>query len=163
MIFKGQCHKLKQMAPSDSLTSKNIDLDAKIVIVSALVQKLWSKTSFLHNGGQCNVRVRHTFILFKIFFRLLKSPDPSYSVLKFGDKVYSRNRDMAQNVILQGCDLERSRSSVKVNKFSIKSLSPTHKYTCEVSLKSYNQFFSYGLSIVDRKVARRKTKKKDRI
>ena len=33
------------MAPSDSLTSKNIDLDTKIVILSALVQKLWSKTS----------------------------------------------------------------------------------------------------------------------
>ena len=25
---------------------KNIDIDAKIVILSALVQKLWSKTSF---------------------------------------------------------------------------------------------------------------------
>ena len=68
---------------------------------------------------------------------------------------------MVQNVILQGCDLERSRSSVKVSKFSIRPLSPTYKYTCEVSLKSYCQFFSYGLSIVDRKVAGRK--KKDRI
>ena len=77
------------------------------------------KDVFLHNGGQCNVLVHHTFILFKIYFCLLKSPDPSYSVLKFGDKVYSRNRDMAQNVILQGCDLERSISSVKVNKFLI--------------------------------------------
>ena len=82
------------------------------------------KDFFLHNGGQCNVRVHHTFILFKIYFCLLKSPDPSYSVLKFGDKVYSRNRDMAQNVILQGCDLERSMSSVKVNKFSMRPRHP---------------------------------------
>ena len=120
------------------------------------------KDVFLHNGGQCNVRVHHTFILFKIYFCLLKSPDPSYSVLKFGDKVYSRNRDMAQTVILQGCDLERSMSSVKVNKFSIRPRHPPIS-TREVSLKSYNQVFSYGLSIVDRKVARRKRKKKDRI
>ena len=33
------------MAPSDSLTLKT-DLDTKIVILSAIVQKLWSKTSF---------------------------------------------------------------------------------------------------------------------
>ena len=69
---------------------------------------------------------------------------------------------MAQNVSSQGCDLRRSRyASVKVNKFSIQPPPPTNKYTCEVSLKSYCQFFSYGLSIVGRKVASRK--KKDRI
>ena len=34
------------MAPSDSLTSKTVDLDTQIVILSALVHKLWSKTSF---------------------------------------------------------------------------------------------------------------------
>ena len=53
-----------------------------------------------------------------------RDPDPSYSVLKVGDKVYSRNRDMTQNIILQGCDLERSRSSVTVNKFSIRPRHP---------------------------------------
>ena len=63
---------------------------------------------------------------------------------------------MAKNMILQVCDLEKSRSSVKVNKFSIRPPSLTHKYMCEVSLKSYRQFFSYGLLIIDRKVARRK-------
>ena len=85
------------------------------------------KDVFLHNGGQCNVNVHHTFILFKktFFFPLLKKPDPSYSVLKFGDKVYSRNRDMAQNVILQGCDLESSRSSVKVNQVFNQTPSPS--------------------------------------
>ena len=35
---------------------------------------------------------------------------------------------MAQNVILQHCDLERSRSSAKINKFSIIPLPPAHKF-----------------------------------
>ena len=35
-------------------------------------------------------------------------------------------------VILQVCDIERLRSSVKVKKFSIRSPPPTCKYTCEV-------------------------------
>ena len=48
-----------------------------------------------------------------MFFNLLKGPDPSYPVFKFGDDLSSRNRDMAQNVILHICDLERSRSSVR--------------------------------------------------
>ena len=33
-------------APSDSLISKTMDLDTKIVIMSGLVQKLWKKTEF---------------------------------------------------------------------------------------------------------------------
>ena len=82
--------------------------------------------------------------------------DPSYSVFKFGDNLSNRNRDMAQNVISQGCDLERSRSLVKVKKFSIRLLSLIHKYTCEASSKSYCQFYHYGIAIVDQKVARRK-------
>ena len=32
---------------------------------------------------------------------------------------------MAPNVILQGCDLEKSRSSVNANKFSIRTPPPT--------------------------------------
>ena len=48
-----------------------------------------------------------------MFFDLLKDPDPSYLVLKFGDDLSSRKRDMTQNVILHSCDLERSRSSVR--------------------------------------------------
>ena len=44
---------------------------------------------------------------------LLKGSNPSYPVLKLGDDLSSRNRDMAQNVILHSCDLERSRSSVR--------------------------------------------------
>ena len=57
-----------------------------------------------------HVQIAHTFFL-------LKDPDP---VLKFGDNLSSRNKDIAQNVISQGCDLERSRSFVKVKMFSIR-------------------------------------------
>ena len=46
-----------------------------------------------------------------MFFDLLKGPDPSYPVLTFGNNLSSRNRDMAQSVILY--DLERSRSTVR--------------------------------------------------
>ena len=45
MTLKGQGHRSKQMAPSDSLTLKTY-LDTKIVILNALVRKLWSKMSF---------------------------------------------------------------------------------------------------------------------
>ena len=45
MILKDQGHRSKQVAPSDCLTLKTYP-DAKIVILSALVRKLWSKTSF---------------------------------------------------------------------------------------------------------------------
>ena len=50
----------------------------------------------------------------------LKDPDPSYSVVKYGDNLSSRKGDMAQHVISRGCELEWSRSSVKVTKFSIR-------------------------------------------
>ena len=46
-------------------------------------------------------------------FLFVEGPDPSYSVLKFGNNLSSRNRDIAQSVILYSCDLERLRSSVK--------------------------------------------------
>ena len=36
----------KQNGTIGFLYLKNIDLDAKIIVISALVQKLWSKTSF---------------------------------------------------------------------------------------------------------------------
>ena len=43
MTLKGQG---KKNGTIGFLDLKNIDLDTKIVILSALVQKLWSKTSF---------------------------------------------------------------------------------------------------------------------
>ena len=69
MTLKGQGHRSKQMAPSDSLTSKNIDLDTKIVILSALVQKLWSKTSFcIMVVNVTRSRTSHVQIAQDIFF-----------------------------------------------------------------------------------------------
>ena len=93
-----------------------------------------------------------------MFFDLLKGPDPSYSVLKFGDNLSSRNRDMAQSVILYSCDLERSRSSVRSIILHCNSYT-THEHICQVSLKSYCQLFRYG----SLKVAIRKRRKKERI
>ena len=46
MTLKGQGHRSKQMAPSDSLTLKTYISRCQIVILSALVGTLWSKTSF---------------------------------------------------------------------------------------------------------------------
>ena len=91
-------------------------------------------------------------------FYLLKGPDPNYPVLKFGNNLSSRNRDMAQSVILYSCDLERSRSTVRSIKFCTAMRTHTHEYTCEVSLKSYCQLFRYGEQIV----ARRKKKERTR-
>ena len=46
MTLKGQGHRVKTNGTIGFLNLKNIDLDTKIIILSALVQKLWSKTSF---------------------------------------------------------------------------------------------------------------------
>ena len=45
-------------------------------------------------------------------FWFVEGPDPSYSVLKFGDNLSSRHWGMAQSMVLHSCDLERLRSSV---------------------------------------------------
>ena len=88
-------------------------LDAKIVILSALVQKLWSETSFcIMVANVTRSRAFHVQTAQDVF-DLLKGPNPSYPVLKFGENLSSRNRNMAQSVILYICDLERSRLSVK--------------------------------------------------
>ena len=76
----------------------------------------------------------------KMFFDLLKGPNLSYPVLKFGDDLSNRNRDMAQNMILRSCDLERSRSSVRSIIFLHCNPHTTYEHTCEVSLRSYWQF-----------------------
>ena len=75
------------------------------------------------------------------FCNIFKDHHPSYLIFNFGDNLLSRNQDMAQNVILLGGDLERSRLSRVVNNFSISPPPSTHKYMCEVSLRSYLQFF----------------------
>ena len=68
------------MAPSDSLTLKTY---TKIVILGALAQKLWSKTSFCIMVD--NVTRSHMCKLFRMFIDLLKGPDPCLLVLKFGN------------------------------------------------------------------------------
>ena len=50
-------------------------------------------------------------------FSFIEGPDPSYPVLKSGNNLFSRNRDMAQSVILYSCDFERSRSTMRSIKF----------------------------------------------
>ena len=114
MILKGQDHRSKQMAPSGSLTLKTYISRCQNRPPKCLRLKVMVKDLFLHNAGQ-----RNTFAYVSrsnrsgCFFDLLKGPHPSYSVLKFGDNLSSRNRDVAQSVILYSCDLERSRSSVR--------------------------------------------------
>ena len=114
------------------------------------------KNIFFHNGGQrkCIHILSHSNCS-KSCFDVLKGRDASYLLLKFGDNLSSRNRDMDKNVILLDCNLERSRSSIN---FSIRPLLLTYKYTFEVSSKSYCPPFFYGRAIVDRKVARRRKK-----
>ena len=53
-------------------------------------------------------------------------------MLKRSENMSSWNRDMTQNVILQGCDAERSRSFVKVKRFSIRS--------CHLLISTYVKF-----------------------
>ena len=62
------------------------------------------KDIFLHNGGQRNGNA-FAYVTrsnsSRYVFNLLKGPDPSYLVLKFGNilPVTINNWDMAQNVI----------------------------------------------------------------
>ena len=111
------------------LDLKNIYLGVKIIILSAFVRKLRSKKSFcIMVANVTRLRTSHVQLL-KMSFNLLKSLNSSYFALKFGDSLSNRNRDMAQNVILQGCDLEGSRLSVKVKTFFIRPLPPTHRHS----------------------------------
>ena len=89
-----------------------MDLDTKIVILSALVQKLWSKMSFCTMvANVMHSRTSHIQIAQDVF-DLLKGPNQSYPVVKFSGNLSSRNRDMAQNVMLLCCDLERQGQKV---------------------------------------------------
>ena len=57
------------------LDLKNIDLDTKIVILSALVQKLWPKTSlFTMVVNVTRLRTSHVQIAQDIFFICWKAP-----------------------------------------------------------------------------------------
>ena len=97
-----------------------------------LFAKWWS--TYLHTSH---------FQMLKIVFIYFEVPDPSHRVLKFDDNCPSWNGDMAHNVILQCCDLEMSNSCMKVKTFPIDTPPSIYKYTCEVSSRSYSQFFQY--------------------
>ena len=86
------------MAPSDSLTLKTLYLDAKIVILSALVQKLWSKTSFCIMMANITCACMSYIQTAHDIFNLLKGPDLSYFV-KFGNILPVNNSVVAQNEI----------------------------------------------------------------
>ena len=99
------------------LDLKTMDLVAKIVILSVLVQKLWSKMSLcIMVANKMRSRTSHIQTAQNIFI-FFKGPNANYSMLKFGDNLSSSNCDMVQNVILLVCDLERSRSFSKVKTF----------------------------------------------
>ena len=135
---------------------ENIYLDVKIIILCALLSKLWSKTSFCIMAGQRNAfaYVSRSKPL-KIFFDLLKVPDPSYPVLKFGDDLSSRNRGMAQNVILHICDLERSRSNTRSIKFCTAMRTLPMSIHAKFRWNLMASCFRYGEQIVARKRRRR--------
>ena len=65
------------------LDVKNIDLDAKIIVISALVQKLWSKTSFCIMVANVTHSCMSHIQTAQDIFILLKGPATSYLVLKF--------------------------------------------------------------------------------
>ena len=78
------------MALSEFLDLKTIDLDAKIVI-SALVQKLWSKTSFCIMVANVTRSCMSQIPTAQDIFILLKGPAPSYLVLIFDNIVPVNN------------------------------------------------------------------------
>ena len=90
MTLKGQCHWSKQIAPSINWP-KNIDLDAKIIVTNALIQKLWSKASFYIIVANVTRLCMSHIQTAQDIFNLLKGPDPSYLVLKFGNILLVNN------------------------------------------------------------------------
>ena len=75
----------------------------------------------------------------------------------------SRNRDISQNVILQGCELEKSRSSVKVKNIFIITLLSAHNYMwsfIEISLPVFSSRVEE--SLIERWPGERKQKKERR-
>ena len=76
------------MAPSSTIRFpdlKNIDLATKTVILSALVQKLWSNTDFcIMVANMTCLHTSHVQNTQNVFY-LLKGPDPTALVLKSGN------------------------------------------------------------------------------
>ena len=133
---------------SNSLASKRYRSKHQNHHPKCLSSKVKVKDVFLHNGGQ-----RNAFAYVsrsncsRCFFNLLKDPNPSYPVLRFGDNLSSRNRDMAQNVISKCCNLEWSRSSVKVKTDSIRPRHPPISARVKFHQNLICLFFCYGVPI----------------
>ena len=97
-----------------------------------------------------------------IFFDLLKGPDISYPVLKFGNNLFSRNWDIAQSVILCSCDLERSRSTVR----SIKFCTAMRTLPMSIHVKFRWNFIASCLDTVNKSLTKKwpgEERKKERI
>ena len=94
----------------------------------------------------------------KIFFTLFKGPNPSYLVLTFAGNCLSSNWDFTQNVNLQGHDLENQGHLWRSRIFCKNFPQSTHEHTCEVSLRSHQQFFLENLRTIFPKVDRRRKK-----
>ena len=99
VTLKGQGHRQKWHYQIP--WPKNIDLDAKIIVISALVQKLWSKTSFCIMVANVTRSCMSHIQTVQDIFILLKGPAPSYLVLKFDHILPFNNWVVAQSVILQ--------------------------------------------------------------
>ena len=81
MTLKGQSHRSKN-GGIGFLDLKNIDLDNKIVILSALVQKLWSKTSVcIMVAKVTHLRASHVQIA-QDTFSFIERPLPKLSCVK---------------------------------------------------------------------------------
>ena len=127
MTLKGQGHRSKLKALSDSVTLKTIDLFiyTKIVILCALVKKLYGervnllllllKTSFCIMVA--NVTYLCTFHVptAQSVFDLLKGRDPSYLVKKSDNFWLLITKIWPKMWFRKGHNLERSRSLVKRN------------------------------------------------
>ena len=99
VISKG--HDLETSGTIGFLDLTKIVLDTKIVILSSLFQKLWSKTSFCIMVANIMCSLASHVQITQDIFHLLKGPDTSYLVLKFSNILPINNWDMAQNVISQ--------------------------------------------------------------
>ena len=139
---------------------ENIYLDVKIIILCALLSKLWSKTSFcIMAANVTRSRTSHVQTAQDIFW-FVESPRPKLPCVKIWWRFVQQEPRYGPK-----CDFThlwpwKVKVKHEVNKILHCNAHTTHEYTCEVSLKSYGQLFRYGEQIVDRKVARRKNKKK---
>ena len=138
---------------------ENIYLDVKIIILCALLSKLWSKTSFcIMAANVTRSRTSHVQTAQDIFW-FVESPRPKLPCVKIWWRFVQQEPRYGPK-----CDFThlwpwKVKVKHEVNKILHCNAHTTHEYTCEVSLKSYGQLFRYGEQIVAR---RKKERKKER-